>query len=432
MRLKILLINPWIYDFAAVNLWSVPLGMFEVAEYLCNYDVSLQIVDCMDTYTKKKFGTGNYRKEKIEKPECLKSIPRKYGIYGISIDDFKKRLSKCFLPDVVLVSSIMSYWYPGVQRVIEILRDFYGKIPIVLGGIYATLWHKHAIENSGADFVYTGNINENIYTILKLFGLDSENLKTNGELNIIDNYFNYPFAPIITSKGCPFRCAYCASAILNNGFIQFPIKKILNKILNFVSKGIIDFAFYDDALLVNNDSHIKPLLREIIKRDIKIRFHCPNGLHARFIDDELAYLMKKSGFITLRLSLETVNTQRQENTGGKVTLEDLTNAILSLKKNGYTKRNIGVYLMYGLPGQDLCEVKEGIDFIKRLGVRINLTEFSPIPGTRCWDELLKKRIINENLDPLLTNNTVFSYLFSGYESEEIKRIKLDVKEYNSI
>jgi hypothetical protein len=39
----------------------------------------------------------------------------------------------------------------------------------------------------------------------------------------------------------------------------------------------------------------------------KVRFHCPNGIHARFIDDELAYLMKKSGFITLRLGLETID-----------------------------------------------------------------------------------------------------------------------------
>ena len=43
-----------------------------------------------------------------------------------------------------------------------------------------------------------------------------------------------------------------------------------------------------------------------------IRFHCPNGLHARLIDDELAKLMKESGFRTLRLSLETVNTRKAE------------------------------------------------------------------------------------------------------------------------
>lgn len=430
MRLKLLFINPWIYDFAAVNLWSLPLGMFEAAKYLSRYDLSLQLIDCLDTYDRKKFGTGNYRKETVEKPECLKSIPRKYGRYGISTDEFRKRLFSSDFPDAVLVTSIMSYWYPGVHKVIEILREFYGNVPIILGGIYATLWQKHAEENSGADFIYAGPIGEAISATFVKFGLRLKNSKSVVKQPIIDNH-KYPFAQVLTSKGCPFRCTYCASGILTNEFIQSPVEEILIKILNFASKGIRDFAFYDDALLVNSNSHIKPLLREIISRRLNIRFHCPNGLHARLIDDELAYLMKKAGFVTLRLSLETVNAERQENTGGKVNLVDLREAISYLKKHGFTKEHIGVYLMYGLPGQDIDEVKAGIDFLKSLGIRINLTEFSPIPGTQCWNELVGKCGISEKLDPLLTNNSVFSYLFSGYSHEEIDSIKSDVKNYNA-
>ncbi|NWF76427.1 MAG: radical SAM protein [Nitrospirae bacterium] len=431
MRLKLLFINPWIYDFAAINLWSLPLGMYEVTKYLCRYVLSIESIDCMDTYYQKKFGTGKYRKEIVEKPECLKSIPRKYGRYGISIDEFKKRLSNCVFPDIVLVTSIMSYWYPGVQKVVEILRDFYRNIPIILGGIYATLWHKHAEEKSGADFVYRGSISEAISTAFNKFGLVLKNSKVL-ERQAITDKFKYAFAPVLTSMGCPFRCTYCASSLLSNEFIQLPVDKVLIEILNFASKGIRDFAFYDDALLVNSNSHIKPLLKEIISRKLNIRFHCPNGLHARAIDDELAYLMKKAGFVTLRLSLETVNTERQKNTGGKVNSMELRNAISHLKKNGFTKEHIGVYLMYGLPGQDIDEVKAGIDFIKSLDVRINLTEFSPIPGTQCWDELVRKCVITEKLDPLLTNNTVFSYLFSGYSHKEIENIKSNVKNHNAI
>jgi radical SAM superfamily enzyme YgiQ (UPF0313 family) len=432
MKLNLLLINPWVYDFAAVNLWSLPLGMFEVARYLGRYDISLQFIDCMDTYTRKKFGTGNYRKEVVKKPECLKAVPRRYGRYGIREDEFRERLFDCALPDAVLVTSIMSYWYPGVQKVVEILRDFYGKIPIILGGIYATLWHTHAAENSGADFIYKGHMNEAISAVFNTFGFYAENSKSGDKQIIMDNYFHYPFAPVLTSRGCPFRCAYCASGLLNDGFVQLPVREVLNNILSFTAKGIRDFTFYDDALLVDSDSHIKPLLRAIITKNLGIRFHCPNGLHAGLIDDESAYLMKKAGFVTLRLSLETVNKERQESTGGKVDSEDFINAISCLKKHGFTKRHIGVYLMYGLPGQDLTEVKAGTEFVKNLGVRINLTEFSPVPGTSCWDELVEKGVISENLDPLLTNNTVFPYLFSGYDPEEIETIKYDVKKYNSI
>lgn len=141
--------------------------------------------------------------------------------------------------------------------------------------------------------------------------------------------------------------------------------------------------------------------------------------------------MKKSGFITLRLGLETINSERLVETGGKITVDAFKEAVTRLKIYGFTKKEIGVYLMYGLPGQRLEEVKEGVRLLKDLGVRINLSEFSPIPKTPCWKELRDKGIIDDNIDPLLTNNTVFAYLFSGYNFSEVERLKLDVKQYNT-
>jgi radical SAM superfamily enzyme YgiQ (UPF0313 family) len=195
--------------------------------------------------------------------------------------------------------------------------------------------------------------------------------------------------------------------------------------------GIRDYAFYDDALLVNADKNLKLVLKEIVRSDMRIRFHCPNGIHARYIDEELAVLMKQAGFTTLRLSLETVNSARQKNTGGKITSEVFLASVNHLKKAGFSKKQLGVYLMYGLPGQGLKEVLDGIHFLKSMNVRINLTEFSPIPGTSCWEELKSAGVITDHIDPLLTNNSAFSLLYSGYGADEIDNLKNDVKRYNS-
>jgi hypothetical protein len=75
-------------------------------------------------------------------------------------------------------------------------------------------------------------------------------------------------------------------------------------------------------------------------------------------------------------------------------------------------------------------VEEGIALLRDLNVRILLAEFSPIRGTACWDDLVKSAVITDDLDPLLTNNTVFSLLYSGYDRAEVERIKIAVKEYN--
>ena len=169
-------------------------------------------------------------------------------------DEFYKRLSKADSPDIIFITSIMSYWYPGVQKAIELVRKIYRDTTIILGGIYATLWYEHALRNSGADIIYKGNINEDISMAFKAIGFHLKKLKAFEETVRYNDLFNYPFAPIITSKGCPFNCSYCASRILNKEFTQYPLSEIINNITNYSLKGIRDFAFYDDALLFKSDT----------------------------------------------------------------------------------------------------------------------------------------------------------------------------------
>jgi len=445
MKPKFLLINPWIYDFSAVNLWSRPLGLLRVAEYLSQYDADLHFIDCTDDITKKReYGTGKYRRQIVEKPDILKSVPRHYARYGLTLGEFKEKLKSHLPCDAVFMTSIMTYWYPGVQKAIELVKEMSPHTPVILGGIYATLYPGHASTYSGADLVCSGhidaphyssiegNVSRNIETVAAGLGIKLHTMRNVLPYYRLGLYEDYPFAPLMTSSGCPFKCTYCASFSLFNGFIQRGPEDIKREIRELYNTGVRDFAFYDDALLVNADTHIKIVLKDVIRSGLKVRFHCPNGVHARFIDDELAGLMKRAGFTTLRLSLETINSTRQARTGGKVSTDIFRWAVKNLKRHGFTKEQVGVYLMYGLPGQELGEVKEGVEFIKSLGLRINLTEFSPLPGTSCWEELAGSGIISDDTDPLLTNNSVFPLLFSGYDHDSLEQLKLSVKEYNSV
>jgi radical SAM superfamily enzyme YgiQ (UPF0313 family) len=413
-----------------MNLWSRPLGLLHTAEYMSRFDIDFAMIDCMDLYREKKFGTGRYPRKIVKKPDVLRSIPRHFKRYGLDIADFIRRVKSALPCDFVFVTSLMTYWYPGVQKAVEIIKSLTPGTPVILGGLYATLFHEHAVQASGADAVYTGHIKDDIIALLDHFGIRLREKPQDISCSPVLCQ-SRPFSPVLTSRGCPYRCSYCASPFLSDRFIQKNPEDIIDEIYGLSATGTRDIAFYDDALLVNADAHIKVILRETMRCCPGIRFHCPNGLHARHIDDDLAYLMKQSGFTTLRLSLETINTARQAETGGKVTLDAFVRSVKYLKKHGFTKREIGVYLMYGLPGQGLEEVKEGVHFLKDLGVGINLTEFSPIPHTQCWEELKKQGVIHDGIDPLLTNNTVFPYLFSGYDPDEIDKLKLEVKEYNS-
>lgn len=431
MRLRILLINPWIYDFAAFNLWARPVGLFKVAEYLSSFDAELAFIDCTASFTAGRFGAGKYRAEAVEKPALLEAVPRAFKRYGISTDEFVRQV-KAFMPfDAVLVTSIMSYWYPGVQKAVAIIRELAGDVPVILGGIYATLYHEHAVDATCADFVFKGPLSENLNIAFYTFGFRLMRKRAAIPYYKLGFCTDYPFAALRTSAGCPFSCSYCASQLLADTEYSRPsASEVTAEIAELYRRGIRDYAFYDDAFLYDAGNHAKPLLRSIVHSGLPVRFHTPNGLHARFVDDEIARLMGRANFRTVRLSLETADRQRQRITGDKVTNSDLVRAVELFKRNGFKKNELGVYLMYGLPGQEFSEVVESVAFLRSLDVRIYLAEFSPVRGTLSWNELVRNGIIGDTLDPLLTNNSVFPLLYSGYDSRSVQSLKLAVKEYN--
>ncbi|MEO0076260.1 MAG: cobalamin-dependent protein, partial [candidate division WOR-3 bacterium] len=175
---RVLLINPWIYDFKAYDFWLKPLGLLYLAAYLRQAGYEIDYLDCLDRYhpmlAKKSikfppvdcFGRGKFYAQEIEKPEVYKPIPRKYKRYGMPIEVISEILANMKKPDFIGVTSIMTYWYLGVFDMIKILKSYFPKVPIILGGIYATLCYDHARKFSGADYVIAGKAEENLYQLL--------------------------------------------------------------------------------------------------------------------------------------------------------------------------------------------------------------------------------------------------------------------------
>ncbi len=213
--------------------------------------------------------------------------------------------------------------------------------------------------------------------------------------------------PITTSRGCPYRCSYCSSPILNKKFIRRDPIKVADEIEHWQKKsGVKNFSFYDDALLVEPDKMIIPLLNELHKRNLSCQFHCPNGLHLREINPELSELLFQSGFETIRFGFETADFRRQKQTGGKVKNEELVNGVRFLKKAGYKTDDIGIYLLCGLPNQSAAEVRESIDFVQKCGAKPLLAEYSPIPGTKIWAEAVTASPFDIQNEPLYHNNSM--------------------------
>jgi hypothetical protein len=77
-----------------------------------------------------------------------------------------------------------------------------------------------------------------------------------------------------------------------------------------------------------------------------------------------------------------------------------------LRSAGFSPRQIGAYLLVGLPGQASASVVRSIDTVKRAGITPVLAYYAPIPGTALWDQAVAASRYDLAADPLYTNNAV--------------------------
>lgn len=452
MTYNILLINPWIHDFTAFNLWTKPLGLLYVASTLNCFGYKVNLVDCLNYnggYNKKKRknGTGQFFFQEIEKPSIFNKVPRCFKRYGMPIEIFHDTIKQFPQPLLVCVTSHMTYWYPGVFEAIKIVKEVFKSTPVVLGGVYATICYEHAKEKSKADYIIKGEGELQLLKLADNLSGQKRNYRFIEEIiekEISPAYELYPkldSVSIITSRGCPFRCTYCASSILNKRFILRDTDVVVTEIENLVKKlRIKDIAFYDDALFVHSEKHIIPILKTLITKNLNVRFHTPNGIHPRYITEDIVNLLWKAGFRTLRLSFEGLSNRVKIASNNKVSISDIEKAMDLLKENsvpinkpGLSKGfqwDIGVYILLGLPGQSYEEVLDTINFVNKVGAKIKIAEYSPVPGT---EEFQKALQLCPDLaeEPLMHNKSNFATIGMKIDYKIFQELKLTAKRLNA-
>lgn len=435
---NILLVNPWIHDFAAYDFWAKPLGLLSLASILRQHGFSITYIDCLDRFHPKaphidpytRNGRGPFLKTAIPKPKGLEHIPRNFSRYGIKPEWFREELELLPKPDLVLVTSFMTYWYPGVKETIRIIKETYSDIIVILGGIYADLCNEHAVSHSGADIVPAGPGEKYILKLAENY--TSFSVSPKFDPDDLDT-FPYPafdlqrkisYIPVLTPKGCPFSCSYCASHFLNpKRMLRSPLS-LIEEIKHWHFKyGVKDFVFYDDALLVDAERHAVVLFEGLIKENLNVRFHTPNAVHIREISDKTAGLMFRAGFKTIRLGLETATFENRKELDSKVTANEFKQAVACLNKAGFQKNQVGAYLLTGLPGQTISSVEESIREVKRNGITPVLAHYSPVPHTALWDRAVASSSYDLEADPVFTNNAIFPCWFEDFSWEKISYLK---------
>lgn len=418
MRPRVLLVNPPIYDFSAYDFWLKPYGLLRAAGFLRRH-ADFSLFDCLDrldprmphgAYRRDPWGRGEFYSEPVQKPEIFAGIPRQYRRFGIPRDRFQAFLQSHGPFEIALIQTGMTYWYPGLQEVLADLRALSPGTKIVLGGVYATICTDHA-RTLGADLVVSGTDLAPLWRYLG-WAPDPE------QLPLWDLYPKLTTGVLKLADGCPFRCTYCSVPQVYPKFLARPLDRSLAELDFLLACGAEQVAFYDDALLYRPDYILAPFLREVLRRDPAVNFHTPNALNARFITPDLAHLMIAAGFKSFYLGFESDAFSWQKKTGGKVYSDELQRAVENLLRAGADEHLIYAYLIVGHPNSDEQAVEASMQFAHNLGIRIMLSEFSPLPGTP--DGEMCRRWIDID-EPLRHNKTAF--VVNRLGTAEINRLK---------
>ena len=414
MKPKILLVNPPIYDFTAYDFWLKPYGLLRAAGafrstcelFLFDYlDRLSPAFDPTGKIRTDRWGRGAYPEERIETPACFKNIHRYYRRFGMERQVFQHYLSQQGSFDVVMIQTVMTYWYPGVKEVIEDIRRVSPQAKIVLGGFYATACTEHA-KALGADSVIKGDNFESFE------GLELD-MSDEFQLPAWELYPKLNVGILTLTRGCPFQCSYCFVPQSGIGFSTRSLEECLAELEFLVSLGVKNIAFYDDALLFQPEKILLPFLQALIKKNLKLNFHTPNALHARFMTADIARQMVQAGFKMFYLGFESRSEAFHQQTGsGKVVSDELAEAVENLLSAGADRQNITAYEILGHPKSDVQQLQQSMRFANSLGIQIMLSDFSPIPGTPDGELCRKYTDLNE---PLNHNKTAFPIRLLGFE-----------------
>jgi len=435
--MKVLFVNPYIYDFTAYDMWLRPLGLYYLVATVRRYsDAEIYWLDALDRFQDgmetlgRADSRGKYPREFVAKPRLYQDVPRNYSRYGMPLELFQSKIAALPEMDVILVTSLMTYWLEGLQFTLQLLKQRFPRAKVVLGGVLPSLAPAETRLLLPADHYVKGYGETAVLRLLADLGARVPIMPDFGANNefplpAVDLAGTQKYVPLLTARGCPYRCSYCASRLLHPVFLERRPDDILAEIDDrrqiFASEHYIIF---DDALLINKKERFLPVFSRLARdRKIPWHFHTPNGLHAREIDRESAAVLHAAGFATLRLGFEGLTGDILRRSDGKVKRKQMETAVRELERAGYRRGQLGAYLLFGFPGQSLADMETSLAFVRDLGVVPHLSVFSPVPGTIDFLDLQRRGVLATPLDLLETNKIYFLYKKSGFSGEEILHIK---------
>jgi radical SAM superfamily enzyme YgiQ (UPF0313 family) len=392
-KLDCLLVAPPMFYGNEENIWKQissnfpPLGLASIAGYVRSKGRSVKIIDCnivsptvdrFEEYFEQEFArvyssigligltatTGMVKKAYELAKICKKYFPQARIAFG--------GVHTTFLPEEILAHDFIDLAVIGEGELTtqEILA---GKPKEDIKGIAY-----REIKDGKTEIIYT----EPRPRILDLDALPMpayDLLPIERYKPAKGSYKRLPAMNMMTSRGCPGRCTFCAKT-LGLTMVFLSAEKIFEQIKYLMANyGIRQILFYDDTFTVYKANVIK-LCDLLVANKVDLTWTC--FARVDYIDKEMLLKMRQAGCHQIMYGVENVDDAVLKNINKKINPEQVRNAVRWTKEAGIECR---LAFMVGNPGDTRETVRNNSRFINELDpdlVVINIT--TPFPGTEMF------------------------------------------------
>jgi radical SAM superfamily enzyme YgiQ (UPF0313 family) len=307
-------------------------------------------------------------------------------------------------PDLVGITAFTSQ----ANRAYEIAAHFRSQgIPVVMGGIHATMRLDEALEH--VDAVVTGEA-EGVWTQV-LEDVQAGGLKRRYEGKRADLTdlpparhdllaTGYAFGAVQTTRGCPLNCSFCSVTAFNGAqYRQRPIPEVVREFQRIREKHVL---VVDDNLIGTRPEHIaraKDLFRAMDRADLRKEWVAQATINFAD-DDELLALAAKAGCRGVFIGFESPTPDGLREVGKKFNILKGRDFRASVRRiQNHSILVVGSFII----GLDVDEPGIGRHIAEtgtRYGVdNLNVLFLTPLPGTRLWGRLRKEDRIALNRFP---------------------------------
>ncbi|MEM0089778.1 MAG: radical SAM protein [Nitrososphaerota archaeon] len=342
------------------------------------------------------------------------------NVLNYGFEDIKKEL-KNFGPDIVGITSTTPSIYEA-YKVADIAKKVNENCIVVIGGPHVTFLPEEVLmECKSIDIVVLGEGEETFRELVNAVerGLPLEDVKgitfrkhekivvTKPRPPIKDlDEIPFPsldilpvekyelqgvkYMPIMSSRGCPFRCYFCASSRIFGGCWRCRSPKNVVEEIELIHDkfGIRNIEFVDDTFTLS-ERRVEEICKEILKERLDISWGASSRVDS--INRELAEKMRKAGCWIVYLGIESASQEILNKTGKRITVDQVIKAVKTLKEAGI--KVLGSFIL-GFPEETVKTAEQTIALAKKLD--LDYAQFSiltPYPGTSLYEYAKKNDML---------------------------------------